>query len=225
MCSKSLGTAYKAPIDFALEDQHADFNVALDRRWKKEIDRQLDSTLEPAAENVIDGSLTKTMFGCFAKPPALHSNSVRKGRSLPKTCPMSALLYGPPGTSKTEWAKMLANFLGWPLLSVDPSYIIAEGMDRVYAMTNKLFSMLSIAEEIVVLLDEFDEMGRDRTRSDNVLSRFFTTAMLPKLMRLIRAVGIVFLLATNYLSEFDNAFTRDGRFDMRAQIMQPNIGI
>jgi DNA replication protein DnaC len=180
MCSKSLGTAYKAPIDFALEDQHADFNVALDRRWKKEIDRQLDSTLEPAAENVIDGSLTKTMFGCFAKPPALHSNSVRKGRSLPKTCPMSALLYGPPGTSKTEWAKMLA------------SYIIAEGIDRVYAMTNKLFSMLSIAEEIVVLLDEFDEMGRDRTRSDNVLSRFFTTAMLPKLMRLIRAVGSYF---------------------------------
>jgi hypothetical protein len=27
---------------------------------------------------------------------------------------------------------------------------------------------------------------------------------------------IVFLLATNYLSEFDSAFTRDGRFDMRA---------
>jgi hypothetical protein len=216
-------TAYRAPIDFALEDQDADLDVVLHKRWGKETDRQLDSTLEPAAENVIDGSLTKTMFGCFAKPLALHSNSVKKGRSLPKTCPMSALLYGPPGTSKTEWAKMLANFLGWPLLSVDPSYIIAEGMDRVYAMTNKLFSMLSIAEEIVVLLDEFDEMGRDRTRSDNVLSRFFTTAMLPKLIEINKSRRIVFLLATNYLSEFDSAFTRDGRFDMRVQIMQPNI--
>lgn len=217
-------TAYLAPVDFDLEQQDPDPEKALGDRWRIEIDRQLDSTLDSKAENVVEGSLTKTMFARFAKPIAVHSTSVKKGKSLPKTCPMSALLYGPPGTSKTEWAKMLAKFLGWPLLSVDPSYIVAEGMDRVYAMTNRLFSMLSIAEEIVVLLDEFDEMGKDRTRSDNVLSRFFTTAMLPKLIEINKSRRIVFLLATNYLSEFDSAFTRDGRFDMRVQIMQPNIG-
>ncbi len=41
--------------------------------------------------------------------------------------------------------------------------------------------MLAIAEQIVVLLDEFDEMGRDRSASTDILSRFITTAMLPKL--------------------------------------------
>jgi hypothetical protein len=36
----------------------------------------------------------------------------------------------------------------------------------------------------IMLLDEFDEMGRDRARNRELLSRFITTAMLPKLARI-----------------------------------------
>ena len=92
---------------------------------------------------------------------------------------MSAILFGPPGTSKTQLAELISDFLGWPLIKVDPSYLVSRGMDRIQAMANRLFSMLTVAEQIVVLLDEFDEMGRERARTEELLSRFITTAMLP----------------------------------------------
>jgi AAA+ superfamily predicted ATPase len=81
--------------------------------------------------------------------------------------------------------------------------------------------MLATTEQIVVLLDEFDELGRDRSEEPEVLSRFITTAMLPKLIAINKERKIVFLLATNYLSRFDAAFRRGGRFDMVIQIMPP----
>jgi hypothetical protein len=75
----------------------------------------------------------------------------------------------------------------------------------------------------IMLLDEFDEMGRDRGRNREVLSRFITTEMLAKLARINEERKIVFLLATNYVSGFDAAFSRDGRFDMLIQVMPPNL--
>ncbi len=109
------------------------------------------------------------------------------------------------------------------MLVVDPSYLVQKGLDQVQAMANRLFSMLATVEEVVVLLDEFDEMGRTRTGNENLLSRFITTAMLPKLIAINEAKKIVFLLATNYASGFDAAFSREGRFDMRLQVMPPNV--
>src|SRR5262249_54462875 len=81
----------------------------------------------------------------------------------------------------------------------------------------------TVTEQVVVLLDEFDEMGRDRTRSQELLSRFITTAMLPKLASINDERKLVFLLATNYVSNFDAAFSRSGRFDMRVQVMVPSL--
>jgi SpoVK/Ycf46/Vps4 family AAA+-type ATPase len=107
------------------------------------------------------------------------------------------------------------------VLSVDPSYLVQDGLEHLYARANRLFSMLAIAEQIVVLLDEFDEMGRERTVAPDVLSRFITTSMLPKLAAINDERKIVFLLATNYVSQFDAAFSRGGRFDMLLQIMPP----
>jgi len=167
-------------------------------------------------------SLRNTIAQAFVFKIARDSHRVAKGQSLPNKTPMSAILFGPPGTSKTQLAKMISVFLGWPLLSVDPSYLVSEGLDRIQALANRLFSMLTASEQIVVLLDEFDEMGRDRARSHELLSRFITTAMLPKLAQINQERKIVFLLATNYVSGFDAAFSRGGRFDMLIQIMPPN---
>ncbi|TPI29434.1 AAA family ATPase [Mesorhizobium sp. B3-1-6] len=182
----------------------------------------LDADLnDPAAAK--PQSLIKSLATRFVYPIARDADSVGKGRKLPGSTPMSAILYGPPGTSKTELAKIVSTYLNWPLLSVDPSYVVKEGIDNVQPMANRLFDMLLAVEQIVVLLDEFDEMGRDRAGNDNILSRFITTAMLPKLAEINKERKIVFLLATNYLTGFDAAFRRGGRFDMQLQVMQPNL--
>ncbi len=106
---------------------------------------------------------------------------------------------------------------------MDPSYLVSDGLDRIQAQANRLFSMLAASEQVIVLLDEFDEMGRDRTNNQELLSRFITTAMLPKLVLINSERKIVFLLAMNYVSGFDAAFSRGGRFDMLVQVMPPNL--
>jgi hypothetical protein len=168
-------------------------------------------------------SLRDTIATRFVDPIARETSIVERGERLGKRTPMSAILFGPPGTSKTKLGEFIADYLGWPLLSVDPSYVVQEGLDRIQARANHLFGMLVLAEQIVVLLDEFDEMGRDRAKSDEILSRFITTAMLPKLASINSERKIVFLLATNYVGSFDAAFSRGGRFDMRIQVMVPNL--
>jgi SpoVK/Ycf46/Vps4 family AAA+-type ATPase len=82
----------------------------------------------------------------------------------------------------TELAKKVAEFLGWPLLLVDPSLLLRKGMEGMQGEANTIFRMLEEAERVVVLFDEFDELVRERGSSDSEpFSRLLTTAMLPKL--------------------------------------------
>lgn len=178
----------------------------------------LDSEIN---DNGTRRSLRKTLWERFVSPIQKERDAVAHGGQLSRDTPMSAILFGPPGTSKTELAKAIGKYLGWPLLSVDPSYVVQDGIERLYARANKLFAMLVMAERVVVLLDEFDEMGRDRAGNTDLLSRFITTSMLPKLAAINKQRRIVFLLATNFVSQFDAAFSRGERFDMVAQVMPP----
>ena len=146
------------------------------------------------------------------------------GQPFSSDTPTSAILYGPPGTSKTELAKLIANALGWPLLSLDPSHLTRDGLDRLHAETHNVFSMLAAAEEVVVLLDEFDELVLDRSEPMvDTSSRFLTTAMLPKIAALASRRRIVYLLATNHIERFDDAISRQGRFDLVVPVMPPSL--
>jgi SpoVK/Ycf46/Vps4 family AAA+-type ATPase len=120
-------------------------------------------------------------------------------------------------------ARAIADYLNWPQLVVDQSYFVKTGMDNIQSQADKLFSMLSAAETIVVLLDEFDEMVRAREQAEDILSRFLTTAMLPKLAKINESRKIVFLVATNYIGNFDLAISRRGRFDLILQVMPPYL--
>ena len=184
--------------------------------WKGFLDADID---------VAEGegrSLKETLEAGFIKPIRTHQELVLQGRRLPKDVYVSAILYGPPGTAKTELASRIANGLGWPLLSLDPSHLTRSGLDRLHAETDRLFGMLAAAERLVVLFDEFDELVRERElAASEALSRFLTTAMLPKLKALADRRRIVYLLATNHLENFDPAVQRPGRFDAILPVMPP----
>jgi len=83
--------------------------------------------------------------------------------------------------------------------------------------------MLGAAERIVVLFDEFDELVREREAPNEALSRFLTTAMLPKITTLRERRKLVFILATNHLEVFDSAIARPGRFDMIVPVLPPSL--
>jgi DNA polymerase III delta prime subunit len=180
----------------------------------------LDSSFRDQAKT---RRLRSVLEASFLRPLASSSARVRQGHPIPKNVAISAILYGPPGTSKTQLARAISRYLGWPLLALDPSHLTRDGMDRLHAETNRLFGMLEASEEIVVLLDEFDELVRTRETGSEIESRFLTTAMLPKLAALSNRRRIVFLLATNHLENFDAAISRRGRFDMIVPVLPPML--
>jgi ATPase family protein associated with various cellular activities (AAA) len=178
----------------------------------------LDSSVHIDGKDI---SLRQMVEERFVKPLAANAEAVRDGVPLPKEVATSAIFYGPPGTSKTSLAEQIADYLGWPALLIDPSHLVRRGMDLMQAEANELFRMLAETEQVVVLLDEFDEMVRERETEPEALSRFLTTAMLPKLIGINKQRRLVFIVATNHIERFDTAIRRPGRFDAIIQIMPP----
>jgi hypothetical protein len=178
----------------------------------------LDSTFK---WNGKEYSLRNEVFNRFVKPLAENEHRVRLGESLPDDMPTSMIMFGPPGTSKTELTQKIADYLGWPRMIVDPSHLVRNGLDRIQAEANAVFGLLSAAERIVVLFDEFDEMARAREDDPEVLSRFLTTSMLPKLAAINKRRRIVFIVATNHIDNFDLAISRTGRFDLILPVLPP----
>jgi len=167
-------------------------------------------------------SLRDTVYTGFVARIAENEGSLRSGGALPEDVPTSMIVFGPPGTAKTELAKIIADYLGWPRLTVDPSHLVRNGLDQVQAEANTVFGMLAAAERIVVLFDEFDEMVRERHGTPDVLSRFLTTSMLPKLAAINKQRKIVFIVATNHIEHFDLAISRTGRFDIILPLLPPS---
>jgi hypothetical protein len=128
---------------------------------------------------------------------------------------LSALLFGPPGTSKTKLARALAAKLGWPLLVIDPSHFLSGGIENIYSRATEIFRDLQDLSAVVVLFDEMDALVRTRAgQRIDLTSQFLTTSMLPKLAALHDQASLVFLFATNYQAAFDPAIKRPGRYDV-----------
>jgi hypothetical protein len=159
----------------------------------------------------------------FVKPLVAERERVRNGLEF-REARVSIILFGPPGTSKTQITKMVAKALGWPLLMLDPSHLTRKGLDNVHAETDAIFGRLQLCDQMVVLMDEFDELVREREGSGELRSRFLTTAMLPKIAELHDRRRIVYVVGTNHVEQFDAAISRHGRFDLILPVMPPTTG-
>ena len=138
---------------------------------------------------------------------------------------LSALLFGPPGTSKTETAKTIAKCIGWPLIEIDPSHFLVNGIENIYKQSDMIFNELSELCGVVVLFDEMDALVQTRDDKNlrlDITSQFLTTSMLPKLAKLHDNAKAIFLMATNFQEKFDPAIKRAGRFDLLLCMGPPN---
>lgn len=134
----------------------------------------------------------------------------------------SAVLFGPPGTSKTTLVESLAGCLGWKYVEVHASDFLREGMDRVPAEADKIFLRLMELDHCVILFDEIDELIRARDSGSSApFGRFLTTSMLPKLAKLWSQRRVLFFVATNDIEKADPAIKRSQRFDAAIFVAPP----
>lgn len=139
--------------------------------------------------------------------------------------PVSALLFGPPGTSKTEVTKSLAQDLEWPFIEITPSTFVKGSLEQVYLQADEIFEDLMDLSGVLVFFDEMDALvqTRDSGAHLDVFSQFLTTTMLPKLTRLHDGARVIFIMATNYQERFDAAIKRSGRFDLLLCMGPPKL--
>lgn len=183
---------------------------------------RLSSLMDSTVEHDGDESSLKTLINeQFLEPLLRERDFVRDGRSFGPKTKISAIVYGAPGTSKTRLVGMIAQALGWPLLALDPSHLTRRGLDNIHAEADALFTRLRHCDQMVVLLDEFDELVREREVAGELQSRFLTTAMLPKIAALHARRRLVYIVATNHLEQFDAAISRPGRFDVIVPVNPP----
>ena len=125
----------------------------------------------------------------------------------------SAILFGPPGTSKTTLVRSVADVLEWKYVEIHASHFVAEGLSQVQKTADKIFKQLLELDHAVVLFDEIDELVRERDMEKDAFGRFLTTSMLPKLAELWEARKLLYFVATNHINYFDSAIIRSHRFD------------
>jgi ATPase family associated with various cellular activities (AAA) len=154
-------------------------------------------------------------------PPADETepdtSTIRKDQSR------SAILFGPPGTSKTTLARAIAGQLGWKFVELHSSHFVAEGLGDVQKVADQIFERLMQLDRTVVLFDEIDELVRFREQGTDQFGRFLTTSMLPRLAELWDRRKIIYFVNTNYIYYFDSAITRSERFDALIFVAPPSF--
>lgn len=126
----------------------------------------------------------------------------------------SSLIYGEPGTGKTEFAKYTAYRLGLPYAYLNFSYLIESYMGKTAQNLQRVFDYCK-GQKCVLMLDEIDCIGLSRgndTGADGELGRT-TIALMQALDSLVD--GQIVIAATNRQDRLDKALLR--RFQRHVQ--------
>ncbi len=135
--------------------------------------------------------------------------------------PKAIILFGPPGTGKTTFAKGIASRLQWPFVEIQPAEIGGEGAERQAKLLAESFERVAALSAAVVFVDEVEDLASMRDESRKV-SPSVTNEFLKQIPRLREAPHHLLVCATNWISRLDGAFVRPGRFDYVLPVRPPD---
>lgn len=135
--------------------------------------------------------------------------------------PRAVMLFGPPGTGKTTFAKAVASRLDWPFVELFPSRLSGEPGGLAAAL-RQTFEVIGELEHAVVFIDEVEEIAARRGGEPPSPMQGVTNELLKLVAEFREREGRLLICATNFVRALDAAFLRHGRFDYVIPIGLPD---
>jgi transitional endoplasmic reticulum ATPase len=135
--------------------------------------------------------------------------------------PKAVILFGPPGTGKTSFAKAVAGRLGWPFVELFPSRLAAPDVAMSAALREAFVSLMEL-DAAVVFIDEVEEIAGSRSGIASDPSHGVTNELLKLIPAFRQHDERLLICATNSVRSLDSAFLRHGRFDYIIPIGPPD---
>ena len=135
--------------------------------------------------------------------------------------PRSIVLFGPPGTGKTTFAKAIASRLEWPFVEVFPSRLASSPLGLAGEL-RETFEKIDDLDHAVVFIDEVEEIAVKRGGEPPSPMQGVTNELLKVIPAFRERPGRLLICATNFIRALDPAFLRHGRFDYVVPIGLPD---
>lgn len=134
------------------------------------------------------------------------------------------ILEGPPGTGKTLMAKAVATEIGGNFIAAAGSQFVELYVGMGAKRVREMFEKARANAPCVVFIDEIDAFAKKRggaqshSELDQTVNEF-----LAQMDGFKDNTGVLFIAATNRLSDLDEAFVRAGRFDRKVRVDLPSL--
>src|ERR1700756_3334794 len=136
--------------------------------------------------------------------------------------PRAVVLFGPPGTGKTSFARGAASRLGWPFVELFPSRLAGESPAGLASALREAFALVAELEKVVLFIDEVEEIAGARRPRTVSAAQGGTNEMLKLTPPFREQDERLLICATNSVRALDSAFLRHGRFDYVIPVGPPD---